>query len=57
MLTEVKNLQRTEKSTVTLVIDPDIFDPARVSSPASRHACFAAWCCSLARYSGPVLRT
>ena len=24
-----------------------IFDPARVSSPASRHACFAAWCSSL----------
>ena len=28
-----------------------------IESPASCHACFAAWCCSLARYSGPVLRT
>ena len=34
-----------------------IFNPARVSSPASCHTCFAVWCCSLARYSGPVLRT
>ena len=34
-----------------------IFNPVRVSSPASRHACFTIWCCSLARYSGPVLRT
>ena len=26
-----------------------IFDPARALSPASRHACFAVWCCSLDR--------
>ena len=34
-----------------------LFDLSRETSPASRHACFAAWCVSLARHRGPVLRT
>ena len=29
-----------------------IFDPARVSSPASCHACFAVWCFSLSPHGG-----